>query len=191
MILFIEQPVLAGRSQPWPALFSLLTFSYDVEQRLREGNDAFRKDGTLLSISRDMKSEILEKTAEAIYFFKAYPVNEEFESVAIALTQKHPCLKEPGSTSGWYGWKLSLKFKMDSYRQKLRDAGCQELKVNSEKRGPGDTRGKRNKVKKPRRSETNFFPDLPQGIDLKYLEEEEREKMVQQMRKNDPKSDFH
>lgn len=143
----------AGRSQSWPAQFPIPTFSYDVELRLRQGNDAFRKDGTLLSISRDMKSEILEKIAEAIFSFKAYPGDEEFESVAIALIEKHPCLKEPGSTFGWYGWKLSLKFKMGNYRQKLRDAGCRELKVNSEKRGPEDSRGKRNKVKKlPSRS---------------------------------------
>lgn len=179
----------AGRSQPWPTVFPLPTFSYDVELRLRQGNDAFRKDGTRLSISRDMKSEILDKIAEAIYSFKAYPVNEEFESVAIALIEKHPCLKEPGSTSGWYGWKISLKFKMGNYRQKLRDAGCQELKVNSEKRGPGDTRGKRNKVKKPRRSETNFLPDLPQGRDPKNLEED-REKMAQEMRKTIPNLAF-
>ncbi|XP_048880258.1 sterile alpha motif domain-containing protein 3-like [Brienomyrus brachyistius] len=175
----------AGRLQPWPTTFSIPTFSYDVELRLRQGNDAFRKDGTLLSISRDMKSEILEKIAEAIYSFKAYPRNEEFECVAIALVEKHPCLKEPGSTSGWYGWKLSLKFKMGNYRQKLRDAGCRELMVNSEKRGSEDMRGKRNKVKKPRRSETNFLPDLPQGRDLRHLEEE-REKMAQEMRKATP-----
>lgn len=68
-------------------LFPLPTFSYDVELRLSHGNDAFRKDGTLLSISRDMKSEILEKIAEAMYSFKAYPDNEQFESAAIALIE--------------------------------------------------------------------------------------------------------
>ncbi len=46
-------------------------------------------------------------------------------------------------------------------------------------------RGKRNKVKKPRRSETNFLPDLPQGRDSRSLEED-REKMVQEMRKTTP-----
>ena len=50
---------------------------------------------------------------------------------------------------------------MGNYRQKLRDAGCQELEINSEKRGSGGMRGKRNKVKKPRWSETNIIPDFP------------------------------
>ncbi|KAL0192929.1 hypothetical protein M9458_011225, partial [Cirrhinus mrigala] len=51
------------------------------------------------------------------------------------------------------------------------------LEVNSEKRGAGDTRGKRNKVKKPRH--------LPQGRDSRSLEED-REKMVQEMKKTTP-----
>ncbi|KAK0134874.1 Sterile alpha motif domain-containing protein 3 [Merluccius polli] len=173
------------RSQQWPTDFPIPTFLYDVELRLRQGNDSFRKDGALLSISRDIKSEILEKIAEAIYSFKTYPTPEHFGHVAKTLIKKHPCLKEPGSTSGWYGWKHSIMFKMGNYRQKLKAAGCRELMVNSEKRGPGDTRGKRNKVKKPRRSETNFLPDLPQGRDSRSLEED-REKMVQEMRKTTP-----
>ncbi|XP_071327493.1 uncharacterized protein [Trachinotus anak] len=173
------------RSQLWPAHFPIPTFSYDVELRLRQGNDAFRESGALLSISRDMKSEILLKLAETMYSFMTYPTLEHFECVAKALVEKHPCLAEPGSTSGWYGWKHSLKFKMGNYRQKLKGVGCRELEVNSEKRGAGDTRGKRNKVKKPRRSETNFLPDLPQGRDIRSLEED-REKMVQEMRKTIP-----
>uniref|UniRef100_A0A3Q0RR89 Uncharacterized protein n=1 Tax=Amphilophus citrinellus TaxID=61819 RepID=A0A3Q0RR89_AMPCI len=132
----------AVSSDSSPIQFYIPTFAYDVELRLRQGNDAFRKNGTLLAISRDMKSEILEKTAETIYSFKAYPGNDDFKSVAIALIEKHPCIKEPGFTSGWYGWKIKMKVR------------------------------KRNKVKKPRRSETNFLPDLPQGRDLKNLEVE-------------------
>ncbi|KAM7380191.1 hypothetical protein PAMP_003504 [Pampus punctatissimus] len=61
---------------------------------------------------------------------------------------------------------------MGNYKQKLKGMGWRELEVNSEKRGAGDTQGKRNKVKKPRRSETNFLPDLPQGRDSKSFEED-------------------
>lgn len=185
----IHSELSATRSQPWPTTFPIPVFTYDVELRLKQGNEAFRKDGTLLSIPRDIKIEILEKLAENIYSYKAYPGNEDIESVAAALIEKHPCLKEPSSTSGWYGWKISLKFKMGNYRQKLRDAGCQELKVNSERRGLGETRGKRNKVKKPRRCETNFLPDLPQGKDRESLEKE-REQMAVEMMKRTPDITF-
>ncbi|XP_026103989.1 uncharacterized protein LOC113075485 [Carassius auratus] len=78
---------------------------------------------------------------------------------------------------------------MGNYRQKLRDAGCQELKVNSESRGLGETRGKRNKVKKTRRCETNFLPDLPQGKDRESLEKE-REQMAVEMMKRTPDITF-
>lgn len=119
------------RSQQWPAHFPIPTFSYYVELRLRQGNEAFRESGALLSISRDMKSEIRLKLVETMYSFTTYPTLEHFGCVAKALVEKHPCLTEPGSTSKWYGWK--------------------------------HRRGKRNKVKKPRWSETNFLPDLTQG----------------------------
>nr|XP_054586819.1 uncharacterized protein LOC129152454 [Nothobranchius furzeri]XP_054586820.1 uncharacterized protein LOC129152454 [Nothobranchius furzeri] len=179
----------SGRSQQWPTVFPVPTFSFDVELRLRQGNEIFESHGKLLTLSKDMKSEILDKMAEKMFSFKAYPANEDFEKAAHSLVEKHPCLKEPGSTSGWYGWKISLKFKMGNYRQKLRDAGCQELKINSDKRGSGDTRGRRNKVKKPRRSETNFLPDLPQGRDIKKLDEE-RMMLSQEMAKAKPNLDF-
>jgi len=72
------------RSQQWTAYFPIPTFSYDVEQRLRQGNDAFRESGALLFISRDMKSEILLKLAETIYSFMTYPTLKHFGCVVKA-----------------------------------------------------------------------------------------------------------
>ncbi|KAA0710011.1 hypothetical protein E1301_Tti018248 [Triplophysa tibetana] len=63
------------------------------------------------------------------------------------------------------------------------------MKVNSEKRGLGETRGKRNKVKKPRRCETNFLPNLPQGKDRESLDKE-REQIVVEMTKRTPDITF-
>uniref|UniRef100_A0A9J8D3G6 Uncharacterized protein n=1 Tax=Cyprinus carpio carpio TaxID=630221 RepID=A0A9J8D3G6_CYPCA len=178
-----------SRSHPWPAVFTIPNFSYDVELRLKHGNEAYSTDGTLLTMSRDMQTEILDKLAEAVFAYKAYPDKEEIKSVAVALVEKHPCLKERGSAAGWYGWKLSLTWKMGNYRSKLRDAGCKELKVNSAKRGLEGLQGQRNKVKKPKRSETNFLPDHPSGKDQKTLEHE-RELMCQEMKKRNPDMSF-
>lgn len=140
-------------------------------------------------MARDMQTEILDKLAEAVFVYKAYPDKEEIQSVAIALVEKHPCLNERGSAAGWYGWKLSLTWKMGNYRSKLRDAGCKELKVNSTKRGTEGVQGQQNKVKKPKRSETNFLPDLPTGKDQKTLENE-RDLMCQEMKKRSPDMSF-
>lgn len=176
----------SSRSQQWPLSFVIPSFSYDVELRLKRGNEQYATDGSLLHISKDIKCEILDKLATKIYSFKAYPSNEEFECVARALVETHPCLKEPASATGWYGWKISLKFKMGNFRSKLRDAGCVELTAGSGKRQASD--GKKNKLKKPRRSETNFLPDLPAGSSYAALENE-RKDMLNEMKKKHP--DWH
>ncbi|ROL44210.1 hypothetical protein DPX16_3681 [Anabarilius grahami] len=69
-----------------------------------------------------------------MHSFKAYPSDKEVAKAAEALISKHPCLTEPGSHCGWYGWKTSLKFKMGNYRTKLSRSGCEEVAVNSGKR---------------------------------------------------------
>ena len=102
------------RQRKWPEVFDMYIpkFSVDVEYRLRQANLLHLRDGTHLTPSKELRHDILERLAETIYALKAYPTNEEFEAVASALVLAHPCLKEQGSTSGWSGWKNSLKFKM-------------------------------------------------------------------------------
>lgn len=84
------------RNSQWPDAFSIPKFSVYVEYRLRQGNLLYLRDETNLKVPKEMKHDILEKLAEAIYEFKAYPTKEEFDAVAKALVQTHPCLKEPG-----------------------------------------------------------------------------------------------
>ncbi|KAK3510714.1 hypothetical protein QTP70_015992 [Hemibagrus guttatus] len=57
-----------------------------------------------------------------MYSFKAFPTDEDFAEVATSLINKHPCLREQGSSTGCRGWKNSLKFKMGNYRSKLCNA---------------------------------------------------------------------
>lgn len=114
----------------WPNPFIIPRFSSNVELQLKQGNEAYLKDGTLLNISKDMKSDILDRIVEAFYAIKSCPSGEAYNTVAEALTDKHPCLKQPGSSFEWYGWKFSLMFKMRILRQKLQIAGCSELSGN-------------------------------------------------------------
>lgn len=113
--------------------FPVPVFSYEVKHILREGNSAFEKTGKVLQLTRDQKHDVLDKVAAAIYNFKAYPSDKELSKAAEALVTKHPCLKELGSETGWFGWKTSIKFKMANYRNKLRRAGCMEVAVNAGK----------------------------------------------------------
>ncbi|XP_028666317.1 sterile alpha motif domain-containing protein 3-like [Erpetoichthys calabaricus] len=161
-----------------PQPFVIPTFSSNVELKLKQGNEAYHRDETLLDISKDMKSDILDNLAEVIYMHNPYPTREEYERVAQSLIKKHPCLREPGSVNGWYGWKFSLKFKMSNFRQKLRVAGCPEVKVNSRKFGSTNLK----KIKRAKKSEVHFLPDFPEGKSQSCLDEE-RSAMVNEMKK--------
>lgn len=112
-----------------------------------------------------------------MYSYKAYP--KDSEKVASALVEKHPSLKDPGSDkTGCEAWKISLKFKMANYRLKLCNAGCSEMVVNTHSR-QGSSRGS---LKRPRRSQHNFLPDHPVGLDEEKLEKE-RSLMEEEVKK--------
>ncbi|KAI9537956.1 hypothetical protein NQZ68_019295 [Dissostichus eleginoides] len=158
----------SSRSKHWLDPFTIPSFSYDIELKLRRGNEAYEKDGSLFTPTNDVKTDILDKVGRAMYDFNAYPTPKQVEDVAKALVEKHPCLKEPGSTQGWYCWKFSLSFKMRNLRQKYRIAGCPELTVNRKRSAGQETR----KMKTAKRAEINFLPDFPQGRTPNSFEEE-------------------
>lgn len=118
------------RSKSCPSTFPIPRFRSDTELVLAAGNEAFNKDGCPLS-STAILPDILERLAESIFEFVAYPTSAQFADVAEALIRKHPCLKETGSYNACYGWQQRLKFKMGNYRSRLRGLGCPELDVNS------------------------------------------------------------
>ena len=157
-----------GQTCGIPHPFPIPTFSYDVELRLRAANEAFVKSGDLFETPKAMKSDILDKIAEAVAVYTRYPTREEMDAVAQALVIKHPCLKDPGSVFGWYSWKFSLGFKFQNFRQKLQAAGCPELTVN--KRLSSSSNAK--KLKKAKKSEVNFLPSYPLGKNEGDLEQE-------------------
>lgn len=158
------------REERWPRVFLIPNFSYDVEFRLRKANEVYEKQNTTIDVTRDIKIEILEKLAETMYSFKAFPSDSEIEQVALALVSRHPCLRELGCDTG-------LKFKMGNYRQNLRNAGCSEL---DNKRDDGS----RVPHKKPRRSEINFLPDNPVGLDDAALEHERDQPELEVKKRN-------
>lgn len=171
------------RSSQWPEVFEIPKFQVDVEYRLRQGNLQYLRDATFLKVTKELKHDILEKLAETMYAFKAYPTKEDFETVAKALVQTHPCLKETGSPSGWNGWKNSLKFKMGNYRTKMRQLGRLDVTVNGGKRGSDTTNGDppNTQIKKPKKGEIHFLPDFPEGMNDQNMEVA-REVLVNEMK---------
>lgn len=154
---------VSSRTQQWPEVFAIPQFSYDTELQLERGNSEYRVSQKMLTLSSRMLSDVLKRVAEEIYSYKAYPEDAHFSAAAEALIKKHPCLKEPGSFNGCYGWKQRLKYKMANYRTQLKLQGCPELSVNSLKSKATTDAFPAAKVKKPKRSEANFYPSFPTG----------------------------
>ncbi|CAM4568429.1 unnamed protein product [Leuciscus chuanchicus] len=164
---------VSERRKTWPDIFPLPTFSYEVQHVLEEGNIAYDRSGKTLKLSRAQKHNILESMASLIHSFKPYPSDKDVGMAAEALVKAHQCLKEPGSENGWYGWKISLKFKMGNYRTKLARSGCLEVSVNTGKRSKNnpDKDHPHSNIKRARRAEVNFLPNFPKGQNQASLEE--------------------
>uniref|UniRef100_A0AAZ1XG73 PB1 domain-containing protein n=2 Tax=Oreochromis aureus TaxID=47969 RepID=A0AAZ1XG73_OREAU len=186
LILSASEDSPGHRYQRWPVQFQIPSFSDLTEIQIRSANERFQKDGTLLP-TKDLiplLPDILRKLAEAIYKYTAYPSSLQISEVAEALTLKHPCLKEPGSFNGCYGWAQRLKYKMNNFRSKLRGLGCPEVEVNSLKRKMTCDQYPAKNVKKPKKAEVNYLPPHVQGETSESLEKE-RIKLLSEVMKRD------
>ncbi|XP_051772154.1 uncharacterized protein LOC127524567 isoform X1 [Ctenopharyngodon idella] len=163
-----------------------LTFSHNTELALSQGNEIYLRDGTLLT-SPSVKADILERLAEAMFCYTAYPNDAQRSAVAQALIETHPCLKEPGSFNGIYGWQQSLKYKCGNYRTKRKAMGSPELLINSMKYKMGDDRKPAKYIKKPKRAEVNYLPQHLSGETDSSLENV-RLGLVEASKKRDVKS---
>ncbi|KAK7899345.1 hypothetical protein WMY93_020198 [Mugilogobius chulae] len=158
------------------------TISFETEVQLERGNEEYRMNKKMLTLRTKAKSDILNGVIEDIYKYTAYPTDTHFCEVAEALIQKHPCLKEPGSYNGAYGWKQRFKYKMGNYRTELKGLGCPELCLNSKKETPNKAAAKG--VKRPRRAEANYYPSLPAGESNETMEKERLEILTEMTKRN-------
>ncbi|KAK7901844.1 hypothetical protein WMY93_018613 [Mugilogobius chulae] len=92
-----EDSPSTSQTRQLPHPFPIPTFAYDVELRLRSANEVFAKKGEVFETPKEMKSDLLDKLAEAIFVYTPYPTRDEIDAVAQALVEKHPCLKDPGN----------------------------------------------------------------------------------------------
>ncbi|XP_043987061.1 uncharacterized protein LOC122839512 [Gambusia affinis] len=183
-IILSSPESLPSRTQQWPANFPIPIFSYDTEHKLEKGNSEYQANNKMLTVTSRMKTDILNRLVEEIYRYRAYPEDAQFCVVAEALVKKHPCLKEPGSFNGCYGWKQRLKYKMGNYRTLLKSQGCPELSVNSLKSKVSISVSPAAKIKKPRRAEANFYPSFPLGETQESMEKERIELLTAIKRRN-------
>ncbi|XP_051945341.1 uncharacterized protein LOC127617417 [Xyrauchen texanus] len=168
-----HSPTVSGQrylrtASEWPLPFPIPTLSFDVELKLRRGNETWEKTKIGIDVTRDLKIEVLDKIVQAVFDIKAYPDNQEIESIASALISKYPCLKEPGKGKGYEGWLISIKNKLNNYRAKLRVAGCNEVSVNRKRKDDGNVFT----LKKAKHGEVNHVPEHPCNHTDTSLEEQ-------------------
>ncbi|KAK2841292.1 hypothetical protein Q7C36_012871 [Tachysurus vachellii] len=110
-------------------------------------------------------------------------------NVVEMLIEKYPCLKEPGSFNGQYGWQQRTKYKMGNYRAKLRGSqlSCPELEVNSLKRKKTNEKSCLKGTKRPRKAEVNYLPPFPFGETEETLEKERVDLLKEIQKKNNKK----
>lgn len=153
----------------WPSPFPIPTLSLDIELKLRKGNEAYDKTKKGIDVTRDIKTDILDKIAQASFDIKAYPEPHEVEAIAVALITKYPCLREFDG-SGYDGWLGSIRNKLNNFRAKLRLAGCSEVSLNCKRKADGDIA--KYTLKRAKRGEINHFPEHPNQHDDASLEQQ-------------------
>lgn len=176
-------PCESPHTTSWPKQIIIPLFSVATETVLRNGNENFVKDGTVLNSTR-VRSEIMEKLADYMYSYTPYPTGLQIGQVAEALVRKHPCLTELGSRNGWLGWMYSMKYKMGNYRSKLRNLGFPEVACNSLKNKRPHEKSAAKNIKKARKGEVVFIPHYPAGGSNEQ-QELDRNQLIAESKKRD------
>ena len=101
-VILSSSPSGRLRTEPWPKQFNIPTFSFETEGHIEKGNAEYTRNQTRLTPSSKMLSDILERLAEKIFSYKAYPTDADLGDVAVALTIKHPCLRQSDSSNESY-----------------------------------------------------------------------------------------
>lgn len=151
-------------------MFHVPKFSYDAELKLQRAGLVYIQNGTVIIPDPKLKSAILDGLVQEIVQCKVYVSDKEMEQVGQSLIKKHPCITERGSSPGYGGWKMSLKYKRSNYRTQLRKLGCPEVTVNSLKNKPVGKRSAAIGIKKAKRAEVNFGPTYPSAETEESLE---------------------
>ncbi|XP_061907038.1 uncharacterized protein LOC133652371 isoform X1 [Entelurus aequoreus] len=168
----------------WPKVFLVPKFTYDAEFELQDKNREYETIGTYFNPGPKLKGVILDGLAQEMLKYTKYPKDYQCEEVAAALTRAHPCLGQLGSKTGFWGWKQSLKYKMQNYRTKLGRLGHPEIRVNSFKhKREGQGKAAAN-IKKARKAEVYYIPLHPKGETTESLESE-RIALLSEIKKRD------
>ena len=168
----------------------LPTFDSDVDLALKAANERYAQDRSVTLLKKGIKSKILDRLADQIYKMTAYADQDQLKEVAEALCKVYPGISDKVSTKGCQMWLNSITYKMAAYRQVMRKLGRLDVEINGNRRCITTQRNMSalppaKGIKKARRGEVNWQPDLPDGEDETSLEQH-RMSMITEMKKARP-----
>ena len=176
------------RKSGWPreGYTTLPSFDLDVNEALKSADNTFSSHGSLTSLTKQVKSKILDRLASQVYAMNPYPDRKQLTEVAAALVKAHPGVGDKVSPQGCEVWVNSLTYKMGAYRSTMRKYGSKELKLNSDRRSfhhnlNPEALPPAKAIKKARRGEVNWQPDYPDGEDDTSMENH-RQTMISEMK---------
>jgi len=79
-------------------------FSCDIELLIAEENKSYYSSGTHFH-DASVQTATMQDLTKAIFSYTSYTSSTQISSVAEALVEKFPCLKEPESFAGMHGWQ--------------------------------------------------------------------------------------
>lgn len=83
--IIFPHAITRDRTKRWRDVFSLPTFSHNIELTLNEENLAYRRTGNTLKLTKGQMHGILEALAAKMHTYKAYPKDQEVSVVAETL----------------------------------------------------------------------------------------------------------
>jgi len=176
------------RQATWPKTFELPTFDHTVQLFLKTAEEDYVTSDTTAVVPRDIKTKMLDALADKVFSFTAYASGEQIKHVAKSLVKKYPSLQSKTTPNGWEAWENAIAFKMGNFRSKMRRLGCQEVQLNGGRRSkfshPTALPSAAN-IKKARKGEVNFLPNIPVDETQDSLEQQ-RVWMLSEMKKADP-----
>ena len=147
-----DKPVSLRSKGPWPSEFLIPKETFSKTLKLNLENKQY--------LPWKLKTELMDRLADAILDYTAYPNTKQKRQVAQALVHEYPHLKECIG-SGTDAWEEALRNKMKNIRRLI---GTKEVSINKRKNNLTHA-GSSPKVKRPKKGEVNWQPDLPNSED--------------------------
>ncbi len=146
------------RDSPFPKKYSLPELPVTLRSFLDKANGLFKSNGQRCLLEKKHLTLLMVAIVSDIFKYTFNPSDQEAQDVAQALIDSYPCLGSKDNPTAV--WVTRISSKCSAMRGDLRKSGNLELSFSKRKLNVNDDSGPLNKVKRMRRGEVNFQPNV-------------------------------